>query len=90
MLINASTVPILAKGRAIFFPFMFVVALISKLKLSPLYTTMPKARLFGMDTDKFVGNEFGRAKRGAKPEPHGCGEPIQAMDGNQFYRSVPD
>ncbi len=30
-----------------------------------------------------VGNEFGRAKRGAKPEPHGCGEPIQAMDGSQ-------
>ncbi|PZN84482.1 MAG: hypothetical protein DM484_02775 [Candidatus Methylumidiphilus alinenensis] len=45
---------------------------------------MPKARLFGMDADKFVGNEFGRAERGAKPEPHGCGEPIQAMDGNQL------
>lgn len=24
--------------------------------------------------DKFVRNEFGRAQRGAKPEPHGCGE----------------
>ncbi len=37
-----------------------------------------------------VGNEFGRAKRGAKPEPHGCGEPIQSMDGNQSAVQVLD
>ncbi|GEM_PF-70781 len=49
-----------------------------------------KSRHFGMDADKFVGNEFGRAERGAKPEPHGCGEPIQAMDGNQTTVQVLD
>ena len=43
-----------------------------------------------MDADKFVGNEFGRAKRGAKPEPHGCGEPIQAMDGNKSFVQMLD
>ena len=49
-----------------------------------------KSRHFGRDADKFVRNEFGRAKRGAKPEPHGCGEPIQAMDGNKSIEQMLD
>ena len=30
-----------------------------------------------MDADKSAGRGFGRTECGAKPEPQGCGEPIQ-------------
>ncbi len=30
-----------------------------------------------MEADKSAGSGFGRTKCGAKPEPQGCGEPIQ-------------
>ena len=36
-----------------------------------------KSRHFGRDADKSAGSGFGRTECGAKPEPQGCGEPIQ-------------
>ena len=36
-----------------------------------------RTRHFGMDADKSAGSGFGRTECGAKPEPQGCGEPIQ-------------
>ena len=38
---------------------------------------MLETRHFGMDADKSAGSGFGRTECGAKPEPQGCGEPIQ-------------
>ncbi len=38
---------------------------------------MLEVRHFGMDADKSARSGFGRTECGAKPEPQGCGEPIQ-------------